>query len=45
MQNFQITLVDMVTLDTEAKVKYLCALVRGEALRQFDILSSDMKNI
>ena len=45
MQNFQITLVDMVTLDTEAKVKYLCALVRGEVVRQFYLFSANAKNI
>ena len=33
------------TLEAEAKVQYLCTLPRGEALRQFDSLYSDMKNI
>ena len=28
----------------EAKVQYICTLVRGEGLRQFDLLSADVKN-
>ena len=33
------------TLETEANVKYLRKLVRGELLHQFDLFSADMKNI
>ena len=33
------------TLETEAKVQYICTLVRGKSLHQFDLLSDDMKNI
>ena len=31
------------TLDMGAKIQYLCMLVRGEALRKFDSLSSDVE--
>ena len=44
MQNFQMTLEAAGTLETEAKVWYICTLVRGEALRQFDLVSADAKN-
>ena len=33
----------MVTLETEAKVQYVCMLVRGEALSHFDLVSADAK--
>ena len=39
------TLVASGTLETEAKVQYLCTIFRGEALRQFDLVSADEKNI
>ena len=39
------TLAAIGTLEMEAKVQYLCTLVRGEALRQFDLVSADAKNI
>ena len=32
------------TLDMDTKIQYLCPLVRGEALRQFYLLSADVKN-
>ena len=38
------TLVATGALETEAKVQYLRTLVRGEALRQFDLVSSDAEN-
>ena len=44
VQNFQMTLAATGTLDIEAKVQYLCTLVRGEALCQFNLLSADVKN-
>ena len=44
MRNFQMTLVATGALETEAKVQYLRTLVRGEALRQFDLVSSDAEN-
>ena len=40
---FKMTLAATGTLDMEARVKYLCALVHGEALRQFDLVSDDAK--
>ena len=45
VRNFQMNLADMGTLETEVKFWYLCMLVRGEALRQFDLLSADVENI
>ena len=42
--NFNMTLAVTGNLDMEAKIQYLCTLVRGEALRQFDLLSSDVEN-
>ena len=30
--------------DMDAKIQYLCTLVRGEALRQFDLFSADVEN-
>ena len=43
VRNFKMTLATTVTLETDAKVQYLHTLVRGGALRQFDLLSSDME--
>ena len=43
-RNFQINLAATGTLETEDKVQYLRKLVRGEALRQFDLLYADVKN-
>ena len=31
------------TLETGAKIKYLCTIVRGESLRHFDSLSADVE--
>ena len=45
VQNFQMTLSATVTLETESRVQYLCKLVCGEALRQFELLYVDKKNI
>ena len=44
VQNFQMTLADMETFETEAKIQYTRTHVRGEALRQFDLVSADSKN-
>ena len=38
------TLAAMGMLDTEVNVQYICTLVRGEALRQFELVSADAKN-
>ena len=44
VRNFNITLAATEMLDTDAKVQYLHTNFRGEALYQFDLLSTDMKN-
>ena len=43
MQNINMNLVVSEMLGMGAKVQYLFKLVRGEALRQFDSLCSDVK--
>ena len=43
--NFKITLKASGTLQDAAKIQYLCKLVHGEALRQFDMLSADFESI
>ena len=40
--NFNMTLVATGTLEMGAKIQYLRTLVRGEVLRQFDLLSADV---
>ena len=42
--NFQMNLASTGTLETEAKGQYLCKIVYGEALRQFDLLYDDVEN-
>ena len=44
VQNFQMTLATTETLEAEVKVHYLCTLIHGEALRQFDLMSADVEN-
>ena len=44
VQNFQMNRASTGMLETEAKIQYLCTLVHGDALRQFDLLSADVKN-
>ena len=39
------TLTASQTLKTAAKVQYLCMIIRVEALRQFNSLSSDMEDM
>ena len=43
MLNFNMTLAASDTLATGAKIQYICTIVCGEALRQFDLLSTDME--
>ena len=43
MQNFNTTLAASGTLAKGVKVQYLCNIVHGEALFQFDLLSSDVE--
>ena len=45
VKNFQMTLAPTGTFEIEVRVRYLRTLVRGEALRQFDLLYDDVKNI
>ena len=42
VQNFQMNLAASGMLETEEKVNYLCTLVRGGALCQFDLLYDDV---
>ena len=42
--NFNMTIVETGMLETDVKIQHLCMLVRGEALRQFDLFSSDVEN-
>ena len=41
---FNTTLAETGVLDTGAKIQYLCMLVRGVELRQFDLLSIDVES-
>ena len=41
--NFNTTLAALGMMATDAKVQYICTLVRGEALLQFDLLSTDVE--
>ena len=43
MHKFNMNLVASGTLEMGKKVKYICTLVCGESLRQFDFLSSDIE--
>ena len=38
------TLAATETLEMDSKIRYLCTLVRWEALLQFDLLSADVEN-
>ena len=44
-EEFQMTIAVTGTIETKVTVQYLCTLFRGEALRQFDLVPSDAKNI
>ena len=44
IRNFNMTLAATQTLDTDAKIHYICTLLCGEALRQFDLFSADVEN-
>ena len=43
--NFNMTLAATGTLEMDAKIQYIHKLVRGEALRQFNLFSADVENI
>ena len=44
IRNLNKTLAATWTLDMNAKIQYLCTLVRGKALHQFELLCADVKN-
>ena len=44
IRNFNMNLAATGTLDMDENIQYLCTLVLGEALRQFDLLSADLEN-
>ena len=44
IHDFNMTLAATETLKVDAKIRYLCTLVRGEALRQLDWLSTDVES-
>ena len=45
VHNFNMTLAESATLKAGSKYQYLCTLVRGEALRQFDSFSVDVEGM
>ena len=45
IQNLNTNIEATGTLDTDAKIQYLCTLVRGEAFCQFDFFPNDVENI
>ena len=44
IRNFSMTLAVTGMLEMDAKIQYLCTLVRGEALHQFYLLPADAEN-
>ena len=44
VRNFNMTLAESGTPEAGAKIRYLCTLVRREALRHFDLLSADVES-
>ena len=44
ISNFKNTIKASVTYKYDAKIQYLCTLLRGEALCQFDTLSSEVRS-
>ena len=44
-RSFNMTLAASGTLGTDSKVKYICTVVCGNSLRQFDLLSADTEGI
>ena len=43
VRNFSMTLVVSGTLEMGANIQYLCPLVRGKVLHNFDLFSADME--
>ena len=44
VHNLNTTLADTGTTGMDVNIQYLCTLVRGEALRQCDLLNTDLEN-
>ena len=44
IRNFNTNLAATGMLNMDTKIQYLCTLLHGEVLRQFDLLSADVKN-
>ena len=44
IRNLNMTLVSTVTQEMGAKIHYICTVVRGEAVLQFEFLSADVEN-
>ena len=44
IRNFNITLSSTGTLETDGNIQYLCTLVHGEMLHQFDLLYVNAEN-
>ena len=44
IRNFNMNIAASGTLETAAKVQYLHTLLRGEALRKFDLMSADVES-
>ena len=42
IRNFNMNIAAIGTLETDAKIQYLCMIVRGESLRQFELLSAEI---
>ena len=45
MRNLNTTLAASGMLDIGAKIQYLCTLIHGEPLRQFESLSADVESM
>ena len=44
IRNFNMTLAASGTLEMDTNIQYLCTIVHGEVLRQFDLISAGAKN-
>ena len=42
VHNFNMTISSSGMMDMGVKIQYICTLVHGESLRQFDLLSADV---
>ena len=44
IRNFNMTLTATGTLEMDTKIQYICMLIRGGALHQFELLSADVES-